>query len=432
MPRSVIPPVLWFLFVATNCARGASDVVPEADVDAAAIREGSESPGAGRGSGGTADSRGRRVSDGGSGGGRADAGGLAGTSGGDGGPVAGAARDGAAPDVGTGTSTDAPSSQLPPGGCPKAPPVDLDAPNMAACKKRILVAVGDRSRRMVSVDGTTWLHDVVDDNASGLDDAAWQVAFGMGLVVTASDYGIFTSADGGATWKKAPAPAPQMGGQGVHVSPVVFNKGTFAVVESGQVFVSTDGYQWMKKAVHLNGGHLAYGGTAVGNGRIVIGSREGTHLNVSEDAVTWTTSDTPSLFRLAFANGLFVGAGKGVRGTSKDGLTWDLVRDDCTSADPAKCLGDYPSEIVFRNGKFLLGNQKGCLETTDGKQWTFRKGSMYDWTLTSFGDTIYGVGYPGREWMTSADATSWTAHAFPPIGGVKISMWRIVAGDVLK
>ncbi len=321
--------------------------------------------------------------------------------------------------------------------CPTAPPFDLDAPGMSACTTSVLVAVGDRTRRIVSFDGLTWEHDQIDDgNCFGgncYDDGASQVAFGLGYIVTASDFGIFTSKDRGATWTKAPAPAPQKWGEGVHVSDVVWNGARFMVFSDTTSFVSTDGYAWTRTDIQLAGSHMGFGGVTVGKKGRVMASAGQPSLNLSDDGVTWRQVPAGAAFvSMAYGAGVAVGVGTGVRGYSTDeGETWTVLADDCTSTDPSRCVGS-PSQVMFREGKFVFTANDVILESPNGKDWTKAgKGYGFDWAHTYFAGQDFAVGWPGDKYRVGATAGGpWVEHVWPSTNTQGIG--RIVAGRVLR
>jgi predicted secreted protein len=335
--------------------------------------------------------------------------------------------DGGAPDAG---GADA--------GCPLAPPFDLDAPGMSACTTPVLIAVGNRTRRAVSFDGQTWLDDQLDDgncvNGTCFDDGAFQAAFGLGYIVTASDFGIFTSADRGHTWVKAPAPAPQKWGEGVHVSDVVWTGKNFVIFSEQTAFTSSDGLSWQKHAIALAGDHLAFGAVTVGQRGRVLATQNSTSINVSDDhGVTWKTVAAGASFKSLASNGaLMVGVGNAVRGVSTDnGDHWTIFADDCTLNEPSRCVGSA-SMVLFHDGKFVFTGSNAVLESTNGTTWSkVGTGTGFDWVHVFFNGQDVGVGYPGTSYHTGPNAGGpWATHTWP--GAITEGMLGLSTGRVLK
>lgn len=317
-------------------------------------------------------------------------------------------------------------------GCPTAPPFDLASPQLQKCFEPVLVAIGDRSRRIVSFDAVNWLGDTIDDgnvvNGQALDDGAAQAAFGKGYIVTASDFGIFTSADRGLTWTKAPPPAAQQWGQGVHVSPVLFNGTLFIVFSDTTSFTSEDAYTWVKHSLSdLAGSHLAFYGRAVGKDGRIVSNGGGSEVNVSDDGVTWRKVDTTltgGMPSMAYGNGVFVAVGKRARIYSTDnGETWHKVVDDCSGNDPVKCIGDYPSKMLFHDGVFTFTNgagQSSILQSTDGQTWVkIGDGFGFDWQHEFFkgvdyaaqsGNTYRKGASAGGDWSSMSFSTSHSGY----------------------
>jgi hypothetical protein len=329
------------------------------------------------------------------------------------------------------------------GGCPKAPPLDTTAPGMASCLEPVLVGVGDRSRRVVSFDGTTWLYDQIDSgnvvDGQALDDSAFVAAFGLGYIVTASDFGIFTSADRGQTWTKAPAPAPQQWGQGVHVSPVVFNGAAFVVFSDTDSFTSQDALNWTRHTLaRLAGDHMAFHGYAVGaKGRIVASGGQAA-LNVTDDGVTWRSVDTAiagGFTSIAYGNGAFVGVGNGARASSDDnGESWTVVRDDCGAGDATRCVGTVPSQVLFRQGTFVFttsGNPNTVVQSANGKDWSaIGAGFGYDWSHAFFAGMDFAVHGGSQYWSGPGAGGPWASHAWTTNADHPVQTFH--AGLVLK
>ncbi len=350
-------------------------------------------------------------------------------------PDAGA--DAGQPDAGQ-PDAGQPDAGQPDAACPDAPPFELEAPGMIACTTPALIATGNRTRRVMSFDGQTWVDDQLDDgncvNGTCFDDGAFQAAFGLGYIVTASDFGIFTSADRGHTWVKAPAPAPQKWGEGVHVSDVVWTGKNFVVFSETTAFTSSDALHWQKHAITLAGDHLAFGAVTVGQRGRILATQNSTSINISDDhGLTWKSVAAGASFKSLAANGaLIVGVGAGLRGVSTDnGDHWNIVTDDCTLNDPSRCVGTT-SMVLFHDGKFVFTGGNAVLESADGSSWTkVGTGTGFDWVHVFFNGQDYGVGYPGTSYHSGPTAGGpWTPHSWP--GAITEGLLGFSTGRVLK
>jgi hypothetical protein len=352
------------------------------------------------------------------------------------------------------------------GECPKAP-TDLGARGVTeSCTTPLYVIVGERSGRIVSTDAIMWTHDQRDrtncltnadgtldcggtcdsiaestcteradksldcarpnpadatqEICTGLDDTAFRAAFGLGLVVTAGDFGIFTSADAGVSWKKAGPPAAQQWKEGVHVAGVAFGNGTFLVASNGTNFTSTDGTTWVRSVDTVGGGYYGFGDLIFGGGHFVATGEDhvGPMTKVSEDGINWHDPHPVAYTKLAWGNGTFVAVATNKKAVSKDnGVTWNETTDTCSdwrswTGAPGDCVGDLRT-VTFDGTKFHACSFDHCLTSTDGETWAYVPDAVTGNVSTIYvGDHFFLLA--GATYYETSDLTKWgMEHAVP-------------------
>jgi hypothetical protein len=387
--------------------------------------------------------------------------------------------------------------------CPTKPPADLTNPDLSSrCADLLYVAGGNRSLRLTSSDLVSWANPHIDTtnclsnpgdastlncgtstfpdggeydctqknpstcpalfdglncafpdpsdpkviDCAGFDDGAFGVAFGLGYVVVSSDFGIFTTANAGVTWTKAPAPAPQQWNQGGHVSSAAFGNGMFLVLGDDNAFKSTDGTTWTESTYTVDGGGTGYWGfhnLAYGNGHFVavgtqrISGVDTPFVKATDDGVNWygviTNAD---LSDVVFDGTRFFAVGlKGRRATSPDGVTWTtLTADDPTCTDPstwtgnpASCLGNLTA-VASGNGQYYVCGSYCALSTDGGTTWTRTKAWTYlplFYAKSRFYDLSLQWTVDGGAWQTEPDAG-------PSSAVEAIGLQHIGSGLVLK
>lgn len=139
-----------------------------------------------------------------------------------------------------------------------------------------------------------------------------------------------------------------------------------AAALNGDVIRSTDGISWTKINLAASFSAVEYG-----NGQFVIVGNNGI-IYTSPDGITWTsrTSGTNnSLFRVIYANHLFVAVGQvgtsyttGFVLTSPDGITW-TPRTIPSGTGPL-------TGITYAGGQFIAaGYSGGLISSADGVNW---------------------------------------------------------------
>src|SRR5215207_4134355 len=164
-----------------------------------------------------------------------------------------------------------------------------------------------------------------------------------------------------------------------NLTAVMYGEGQLMVVGWGSLIMkSTGGFSW-QQALSLNGPPGTGSGdhlfsAAYGNGMFVAGGYLNMHRVISPDGMNWTNTDSIGpqiLYGLTFANGRFVGVGRGIHSdttyiiTSIDGVNW-------TSP------GVYPTtntlrSVAFGNGLYVAVGDLGTIVTSpDANAWTVR------------------------------------------------------------
>jgi hypothetical protein len=211
---------------------------------------------------------------------------------------------------------------------------------------------------------------------SGAFSAAWDLAYGQGLYVVATSFGVRTSTNGN-NWNSVGT------GLSSQLASVTFANNLFVLTSwSGGISTSPDGVTWTAR----------------------------------------TSGSTRNLWGAAYGNGLWVAVGQsfsssiGAYITSGDGITW--ANHSFSSANLRN--------IAFGGGTFVIVGDSGYLaSSTTGLAWT-RRGS-------GTAGTIYGVGYgdgyfaavgTGGYLATSPDGITWTVRN----SGTSTTLNRIAYG----
>jgi hypothetical protein len=287
----------------------------------------------------------------------------------------------------------------------------------------MFVASGYQNRRIVSLDGVTWINDATDAPNS-LDDIGTGLTIGLGTIVVAGHTGIYTSRDGKA-WTKLPAPIPQAW-PGLGGAAAAFGQGTFVIVNDSTSWTSADAVTFTphtpdggtQSATHWNG--MAYG-----NGHFVaVGDSNGPgDRKASEDGVTWHdyVQDATPWQGVAFGGGVFVAVGSnGRRAWTTDGVTFNDVTD--------ASLGNLGG-VAYGNGTFLVDGAQGSATSTDGKTWT--KGPSFNASELTYGGGLFLTTTWMSNILTSPDGTTWKTAFSGQSGSAAIvrTAWGVVGGS---
>ena len=283
----------------------------------------------------------------------------------------------------------------------------------------MFITAGYEDRRLSSLDGTAWSHDISDPpDPGGLDNIGTGIAFGKGLVLVVGHTGAVTSTDG-ATWTKLPDPLPQKW-PGLGGGAAIFANGQFVIVAGDRSYTSPDGVTFKQTMSAASATH--WSGLAYGNGKLIAvgdSNAAGGDRKVSEDGETWHDymQGGPHYHGVAFGNGVFVLVGEqGLCQTTTDGSKFD----DCS--DPN--LGF--DNLTFGNGVFLSCGNAACQTSPDGKAWTKKDG------YGPGGRLAFGLGlFVGLNWKssisTSPDGFTWKqvfsgADAEPALASVAFGL----------
>jgi hypothetical protein len=257
-------------------------------------------------------------------------------------------------------------------------------------------------RRILSTDGTNWVHDVSDPpDPMMLDNIGDGIAFGNGYCVVVAHSGLVTTRDG-ITWTKIGAPLPQQW-PGLGGGKVLWTGSTFVIIASADSYLSPDGVTWTKHTSNASATH--WNGFAYGNGHFVAvgdSNSAGGDRKTSEDGQTWHDYVTggPRWGGVAFGNGMFVAVGDGgTIKTTKDGVTWTDTSD--------ASLGNL-GNLVFANGVFLTCADSGCYTSPDGASWTMHASNNWPGGAPiGFGMGMYFAVTWASNILTSKDGFSW-------------------------
>jgi hypothetical protein len=271
---------------------------------------------------------------------------------------------------------------------------DTSAPGV-----EMYIATGYQNRRIVSLDGTTWINDITDPPNS-LDDIGTGLAIGMGMVVVAGHTGIYTTKDS-KNWTKLPPPVPQVW-PGLGGAAATYGAGKFVIVASNDSWTSTDGVTFTDNVP--DGTSIAathWNGMAFGNGHyFAVGDSNGPgNRKVSEDGVSWHdyVQDATPWSDVAFGAGVFVAVGaSGRRVWTTDGVTIN----DTTDAT----LGDV-NGVGFGDGMFVLSAANFTAMSTDGKTW--KQSSSYPASQMNFGGGLFLTTTWMSNILTSSDGQNW-------------------------
>jgi hypothetical protein len=199
------------------------------------------------------------------------------------------------------------------------------------------------SQAYTSPDGITWA-----PNSFGIAGGPVATNGTLHVVVGASGQ-IRKSADGGETWSFVASPTSS-------VNAIEYINSRF-VAFGGAVCSSTDGTTWTLD----NGSVGALYSIAYGAGKYVGVGNTGL-VRYSSDLVTWTTvswPDTNRMYKVIFANGLFVTGSRNAVFTSPDGITWTTYT----------FTNSYPIDVAWTGSMFIVA-ASSVITSPDGITWT--------------------------------------------------------------
>lgn len=222
-------------------------------------------------------------------------------------------------------------------------------------------------------------------NISG--QALYDIAYGNGRYVIASNFGALYSSPTGAAWTSTSVP----GGLLPTLSTVEYLNGHFVALgtypSTSVVFSSADGQTWIQNGTVSS--HLR--GVAFGNGQYVAVSDNG-GVYTSADLQTWQSQisgTTQHLRAVCYAYGFFVAVGDGgTLLTSADGVVWQS-RDSYTT-NTLNC-------VKAANGSFVVGGNAVLLQSDAINPLPV--------TLVRF-DALKNEGVAMLRWQTSEESNS--------------------------
>lgn len=293
----------------------------------------------------------------------------------------------------------------------------------------IFVATGESGTIVTSGDGTNWAKQTSPVTSQWRD-----LAYGNGRFVAVGAFpaAIISSPDG-TNWIRSTIPA-----QAINLREVTFGQGLFAAVDtSSGVLTSQDGIVWNTQPNSPGGNTIAYG-----NGRFVVVAFGSAWF--STDGTNWVTTSTPTVERLSFGNGLFVGAfngsavavsTNGIHWTSRptgftsnwalgrasfDGSRFWLVSTEVLSSlDGTNWImaskGPPASDVATGKGVTVLVGGSGFIATSvDGSNWVNQSSLTTDSLLsvTYGGPGFVASGSPGK-FLTSSNGSSWNLISTP-------------------
>lgn len=218
---------------------------------------------------------------------------------------------------------------------------------------------GVGSTVLTSADGITWANSLSNETGS----ITWVAINKDGFMVAAGAGGIFSSNNGGASWRRiASIPA--------HTDSIGTNAdGRFVIVShnSQKSYVSSDGLVWVARD------------------------------QPAFTSIVPSVSGSPTVTRIG--DRYFTGGRNALGFSSADGLTWEPLG-----------ISVAARALTYTAGKFIAANGAGILTSTDALTWTLSPGSPQNIaTLSSNNELILAIGNDGATW-TSTDGLSWAKH----------------------
>jgi len=271
-----------------------------------------------------------------------------------------------------------------------------------------------------STDGDHWTSTPLTGVPSAM--FFWQIAFGSGVFVAATDMGIAVSSDG-AAWNFLSSGRPSAG----HPLRYYEDLGLFAgpgydsASEHWALVTSPDGVRWSNSPVPARDQWMsgAFSNFTHGGGRWVGVGMDGLWAS-SPDGINWTTDKFPGRYWLndvAYGVGTYVLAGRdGIVITSPDATHWTVHQLESSY---------WLEGIAFYRGLFVaVGNNGLVITSPDGETWTRRLTGVHDLRhvyalpkgLVVSGDFYCALSQDGLSWTTvgngwiSTPIVYWQGH----------------------
>ena len=268
----------------------------------------------------------------------------------------------------------------------------------------LFLAVGHNGQRIVSENGTDWIHQQFGKEGEVYRAAA----FGNGKYVAVGTYGgnnILSSTSDGVTWKSS----NKDGKYSKYIRGLAFGHAEFLGIggDPGSVgssnpfvVVSKDGDTWTD-FIPVAGKNILR--------RIIwgkdkwIGVGDRGRRAVSPDGKDW--KDAPNvkaidtLVDIAYGNSFFVGVGlNSLRMSTFDGITWEnrQVGEE----------GEHLNSVVFAEDKFVAVGLGATYFSFDGKTWKRESNEDAPLTMCYGNKRFIGANWRGRI-MYSEDAVKW-------------------------
>lgn len=175
---------------------------------------------------------------------------------------------------------------------------------------------------------------------------------------------------------------------------VTYGDNQFLVISNGKTLSSLDGKAWKTKSPSFGLEKLAWG-----NNRMVAIS--GDNLYTSDDGLSWQRlyHGKTSMDDLIYANGKFIGAGKGFV-VSSDGITWQEI---------GLGFDDYIQSLAYGNGQYIAVSSDGYLfRSLDGLTWTRSNYLDNDIADIAYGSNRFVITRYHAAPLYSDDGIAWT------------------------
>jgi hypothetical protein len=260
---------------------------------------------------------------------------------------------------------------------------------------------------------------------SGTIEILRGIAYGNGVYAAVGENGIVTRSTDSITWSTS---TQFFSNTMLEIKYDDVSSSFIAVGAQGKVFSSTDAITWTNKTGSNTTPSLwgvAYGnGVYVTAGLYVIGGLVTYgYIQTSPDATTWTTrvgADSSGSYRgVAYGNGIFVVVGGGnniIRTSSDNGINWVTA----TPANTSPTLQD----VIYANGLFVAvggasGSSNGSIQTsTNGTTWTNRNPNGTAGSNTFLTSVSYGN---GQFIVTGLSIAGITGAQIPGTGTIQTS-----------